>query len=80
MWQTIERFDIDNPIWVLKYTLYSHPDTNEYCNADIPGAIPRVSCHGWYASEAEALAVLRHFPKPNTYQIEKVYQRCLLNT
>lgn len=81
-WAPIERFDIDDPIWIIKYTLWIDPDSGEWCNPnDIPEyAIAHVSCHGWYKTEAEAMAVLRHFPHPNTYQIEKVHYRCLLNT
>jgi hypothetical protein len=67
MWKSIEDFSDPSPIWVIKYT---HTDENGMYT----------DCHGWYSTEAEALAVLRHFPKPNTYTIEKVYHRKLLPT
>jgi hypothetical protein len=76
-WKTIECFDIKEPIWVLKYTLYHTPD-GKWCKKDDIGAIAYTDCRGWYETEAEALKVLNHFPKPNTYKIEKVNKRKLL--
>lgn len=79
-WQSIEQFRTDTPIWIIKYTLYADAHSGEWCSnqANTPDdAVPHVSTHGWYETEAEALAVLRHFPRPNTYEIEKVYQRKL---
>jgi hypothetical protein len=79
-WKPIETMIIDNPIWVLKYNMYEDPITREICDPSVvPGAIKYTSCHGWYESEADALRVLRHFPRPNTYSLEKVYQRKLLS-
>ncbi len=74
-WQTIERFDIDNSIWILKYDLFQLD--RQYVPKGTPGAEKFTSCHGWYDNEADALKVLHHFPKPNTYRIEKVHQRKL---
>lgn len=64
-WVSIEDFSSNRPIWVIKYTI-----------TDAYGVW--TDCHGWYETEAEARTVLRHFPKPNTYEIEKVHHRKLL--
>lgn len=76
-WQTIERFDTDNPIWIIKYTLYYDQHSGEWCDGSNDDAVACVSTHGWYETEEEARAVLNHFPRPNTYEIEKVHQRKL---
>ena len=74
-WQPIEKM-MSEPIWVLKYDMYQK-DGN-FCDASTEGAEKFTSCHGWYDSEEDALKVLRHFPKPNSYRIEKVWKRVLL--
>lgn len=71
-WKPIERVT-EPAIWVLKYYMYSK-DGN-FVPPETEGALKLASCHGWYESEADALAVLRHFPKPNGYHIEKVWKR-----
>lgn len=78
-WKSIEAVTLDNPIWVIKYTLY-HRLVNgryEWCNKGDDGWEAMTDCHGYYTSEEDARAVLNHFPKPNTYRVEKVYQRRL---
>lgn len=74
-WQTIEMFDVSDPIWVIKYDMYSN--NHDWCSADDPGAVKYTDCHGWYKTQAEALKVMQHFPKPNSYRVEKVHYRYL---
>lgn len=76
-WQSIERFDIDNPIWVLKYTLWADRHSGEWVKNPDDDAVAHTFCHGWYETEAEARAVLRHFRNYDDYEIEKVHQRKL---
>lgn len=82
-WKPIEKMVSAQSIWILKYDIFFYPEGHEYrgnfCGADIPGAQKSTSCHGWYESEADALKVLNHFPKPNSYRIEKVHKRELLS-
>ena len=75
-WQSIEDFICDDPIWILKYDMYYIPG-GEFCKKDDLYAEKFTSCHGWYGTEAEAMAVLRHFPQPNSYRVEKVHRRKL---
>ena len=76
-WESIETLSTYQPIWVIKYSLYQRlvDDRQEWCQADDEGAVKFTSCHGYYTNFDDAMKVLRHFPKPNTYQIEKVYKR-----
>jgi hypothetical protein len=76
-WQPIERVVPERPIWVVKYDVFFAPDGN-FCDAHHPEARKFTDCHGWYASEADALAVVRHFPRPNSYRVEKVHGRELI--
>lgn len=78
-WQSIEAASLDNPIWIIKYTLYLRTidGITQWCKKEDPGAEGFTSCHGYYTSEADANKVLNHFPKPNTYRVEKVWQRRL---
>lgn len=78
-WRTIERFDINEPIWVIKYDMFYKPtiEGGGFCASDYPGARKFTSCHGWYEDEETAMKVLRHFPIPNSYRIEKVNKRVL---
>lgn len=81
-WEPIERMDTENPIWVLKYDMFWYPKGHEMegnsCPNDYPGAQKFTSCHGYYTSEADAMAALRHFSAPNGYRMEKVYRRVLI--
>ena len=79
VWCPIERIVPDEPIWVLKYDVYFTPEGN-FCDADYPGAQKFTDCHGWYDNEDDAMAVLRHFTRPNSYRMEKVHRRALLAT
>lgn len=75
-WQSIEEFVGDDPIWVIKYTLY-HRLVNghyEWCNKGDEGWEAMTDCHGWYENEVDAWKVVNHFPKPNTYKVEKVHK------
>lgn len=78
-WQSIETFGAVDPIWVIKYTMFQRIENGfmQFCEENDEGAIPFVSCHGYYTNEADARKVLNHFPKPNTYRIERVYKRVL---
>jgi hypothetical protein len=78
-WKPIEQLVVENPIWVIKYDMYEDPITRTACASSVPGAIKFTDCHGYYTSEQDALAVMFHFPKPNSYRVEKVYQRKLIN-
>ncbi len=75
-WQPIEQMVSENPIWVLKYNVYFA--NGQFCSKDHPDAVKFTDCHGWYENEADAMKVLRHFPKPDGYCIEKVFQRKLI--
>lgn len=77
-WQPIERM-VDQPIWVLKYDIFFKADGN-FCEPDHPEAQKFTDCHGWYGTEADALTALSHFPRPNSYRMEKVHKRVLLST
>lgn len=74
-WKPIERMT-DKAIWVLKYDMWQK-DGN-FVEPRTEGADKFTDCHGWYASEGDALKVLRHFPRPNSYRIERVWGRELL--
>ena len=80
-WRPIEDIVSDNPVWVLKYDVFFYPKEHElygnFCSADTSGAQKFTSCHGWYRTEAEALKAQHHFQKPDSYRLEKVYQRKL---
>lgn len=79
-WQSIEDFVGDDPIWVIKYTLYhrlTEAGHYEWCNKGDEGWEGMTDCHGWYENEDDARKVLNHFPKPNTYRMEKVHKRRL---
>lgn len=76
-WKPIEQIAGDNPIWVIKYDLFFLPDGN-FCDGNHPDGIKFTDCHGWYESEEDVLKVLRHFPRPNTYRVEKVNKRILI--
>jgi hypothetical protein len=76
-WKPIEEIDFDHPLWVLKYDMFWGPD-GQSCKADTPGAEKFTSIHGYYESQEEALEVQHHFPKPNSYNLEKIYKRVLL--
>jgi len=75
-WQPIERIS-GNPIWVIKYDMWVAPD-GQFCQPDAPDAVKFTDCHGWYKTEADALKVLHHFRRPNSYRIEKVHSRELV--
>lgn len=81
-WQSIECMT-NNSIWVLKYDIYFYPEGHEregnFCTKDEPSAQKFTDCHGWYRSEIDALKVLRHFRQPNSYRVEKVWGRELVN-
>lgn len=79
-WKTIEAATLDNPIWVIKYTLYQRTvdGITNWCNKGDTGAEAFTSCHGYYTSEEDAYKVLNHFVRPNSYRVEKVWQRRLL--
>ena len=81
-WKPIGKHDFSKPIWVLKYDIFFYPKDHafvgNFCSANTPGAQKFTDCHGWYETEADALKVMRHFPKPNSYRIEKVYKMVLL--
>lgn len=81
-WKPIEEMVREEPIWVLKYDIYFYPEGHEhygnFCEKDAPGAVKFTDCHGWYETEAEALAVQRHFTDPSGYHLEKVWRRRLL--
>lgn len=70
-WQAIDEMVPDSEIWVLKYDIYFKPDGN-FTNADDPEAMKFTDCRGYFDNEQDALKVLRHFPTPNSYRIEKV--------
>lgn len=78
-WKSIETIALGQPIWVIKYTLYQRTidGMTSWCNKEDKGAEAFTDCHGWYDTEEDARKVLNHFPKPNTYKIEKVYKRKL---
>lgn len=87
MFVKFEEIDFDSGIWVLKYDMYTkqHDDVGkEFCKADELGAVKFTSCHGWYKTEADAIAALHKFGKKEKekdiyrYQIEKVYERKLI--
>lgn len=75
-WQPIEEMVPDSAIWVIKYTLYTD-DLGNFVDATHHEASPFTDCHGWYESEEDARKVVDHFPKPNTYRVEKVWKRRL---
>jgi hypothetical protein len=74
-WKSIETFTSEDPIWVIKYDMFQKDGS--FVDKDTPGAEKFTSCHGYYTSEADAIKVRNHFPKPNGYRIEKVYKRVL---
>lgn len=80
-WKPIERM-VSQPIWVLKYDIHAypkgHPLEGNFCDKDEPMAVKFTDCHGWYSSEADALKVMHHFPKPCGYRLERVWKRELL--
>lgn len=71
-WKPIEKV-ASTPIWVLKYDLWQKG--GKFVAPHSEGAEKFTFCHGWYASEDDALRVWRHFPRPGDYHIEKVWQR-----
>lgn len=75
-WKSIETIS-GPPIWVIKYDLFCKG--GDFCGPD-DGGEKFTECHGWYEHEADAMTVLRHFPKPNTYRIEKVNKRSIIPT
>lgn len=74
-WKPIEQKDFSQPIWVLKYDIYFKD--GQFCDKDTLGATKFTDCHGWYSTEAEALAVRNHMPTAG-YRIEKVYRGVLI--
>lgn len=78
-WKSIERAVLEDPIWVIKYTFYQRTidGITSWCEKGDQGAEAFTSCHGYYGDEADAYKVLNHFPKPNTYRVEKVWRRKL---
>lgn len=68
-WKSIEELTVDQDIWVISYlTGRDEPDG------------PWTGIHGWYASEPEALAVWKHFPNRDAYDVHKVHRRILIPT
>lgn len=77
-WSSIEYLDVEHPIWVITYDMYE--DANrQFCSVDDDWVNKFTSCHGWYESYEDAVKVLNHFPRPNSYRIEKVHKRVLLS-
>lgn len=74
-WEPIEKIDFGAPIWVIKYDMWYLGQ--EFVSANTPGATKFTDCHGYYTSFEDAEKVLRHFPKPHSYRVEKVYKRVL---
>jgi len=74
-----EEIHLSEPIWVLKYDMYSYPEGHElygnFCSKDTPNAVKLTDCHGWYSSEEDALTANRNLE--GNYRVEKVYRRTL---
>lgn len=76
-WKPIEEIDFDSELWVIKYDIF-FDKAGQFCKADTPGATKFTDVHGYYEEQEDALEVLHHFPKPNTYSLEKIRRRVLL--
>ena len=74
-WKAIEKLVLE-PIWVLKYDMWSKD--GKFVPAGTDGATKHTDCHGWYATQEDALKVRAHFPNPSAYRPEKVWKRELL--
>ena len=81
-WKSIEEFDKPDPIWVIKYDMYSdaagnHCEANgrayDYTDNGKEGIKKFTDCHGWYKTFEDANRVWKHFKDPYLYHIEKVY-------
>jgi len=70
-WKSIEELDLKNPIWVLKYDMYSKD--GEFCDKDTPGTVKHTYCHGWYSTEEAALKVWNNYQNRSAYSLEKVH-------
>lgn len=80
-WKAIEKMVLEDPIWVLKYYMWSKGGC--FVPPNTEGALKLCSIHGYYTSEEDCLKALRHFPAVNPkvsegYTMEKVYKRVLI--